>query len=724
MRPLLLIVWIFLFLFTFQLQAQDDVKLFNFWEYYSDIENSLHKHFCSVAIDQLNERKGEIEKLETKDDWLERQSIIRDKFAKILGPFPEKTTLNAQITGIIKRDGYRIEKIIYESIPNYYVTGLMYIPNGTRKKAPAIFYTCGHSKIGFRYEGYQHIPVNLVKKGFVVFTIDPMGQGERYEYWDLEANKPRFPVPDHEHSYAGAQCLLGGYSTGRYFIWDLVRGVDYMLSRKEVDAARIGMTGGSGGGNTTAYMGAFDNRLLATAPERYITSYEHIVKSIGPQCAEQNLYKMISEGLDHADFLMARAPKPTMIITTTRDFFPIQGAKNSYIEAKKMYDAFDAGDMLTMVEDDTVHRSTRNNREAMYGFFQKHLNNPGSPEDIDVEILDPEELQISPKGQLAYFEDAQSVFSLNREIVEKQEALLNKNRHDITNHLKNIPVNATKYAGFDYPISFEKSDFSGRYVKSGYILEKYLIPGSGNYVLPAVLLKPVGHKANKAVLYLDSKGIEHAVNQESIVHGLVQKGYPVFVVDLPGIGSMGPGFMKGDSYIQKVSYNQWFTAVLAGKSNVGLRAEDIIRIVNFINNDIGEFPVISAISSGPLGAELLHAAVIEPEIQEVCLDEAFLSYTGIATTRFYEPGFIPHTVAGTLDTYDLPDLMAALSPRNLLVLNPRQASGEPAKEDEIQKEYAFPFKVYDVNTQNNFNVINTQENDEKIKSLLLWLGEN
>ena len=233
-------------------------------------------------------------------------------------------------------------------------------------------------------------------------------------------DKPRFPIPDHEHSYAGAQCLITGYSTARYFIWDVIRGIDYMLSREEVDPDRIGMTGRSGGGNLTAYLGALDHRILATAPECYITSYEHIYKSIGPQCAEQNLYKMIAEGLDHADFIEARAPKPTMIVSTTRDFFSIQGTRESYVEASRMYEALGAKEKLIMVEDDTVHHSTRKNREAMYAFFQNQLENPGSPEDLQVEVPDPEELRVVSDRSAGYLFNGESVFSLNKAIVQKQ----------------------------------------------------------------------------------------------------------------------------------------------------------------------------------------------------------------------------------------------------------------------------------------------------------------
>ena len=687
-------------------QAQDDVALINYWQYYSDIENSLYKHFCSVAFEQLESRKREISGLKTKTDWLERQSLVREKFSDITGPFPEKTPLNAKVMGILPRDGYSIEKIIYEPIPGYYVTGAMYIPEGIKGKAPAIFYACGHSVGGFRADIYQYICINLVKKGFVVFTIDPMGQGERYEYWDPEKEEPRFPIPDHEHSYAGAQCLISGYSTARYFIWDVIRGIDYLLTREEVDPDRIGMTGRSGGGNLTAYLGALDDRILATVPECYITGYEYIYKSIGPQCAEQNLYKMIYEGLDHADFIEARAPKPTMMITTTRDFFSIQGARESYAESSRMYDALGAEDKLIMVEDDTVHRSTKKNREAMYAFFQKYLENPGSPVDLNVEVLAPEELWVTQTGQVRTSLQGQSVFSLNRSVVQNQIETLKISRADHVRHLEKLNSVAARHSGFEYPDKFGEPVFSGRYVNPDYQLEKYLVTGSGNYVLPVVLLLPADRTTNEIILILDSEGMEHAVIQDSLAHDLVREGYPVLLADLPGIGSMGPGYLKGDSYIDSTSYNQWFAAVLAGKSNVGLRAEDIVRITHFAKNSTHEFSGISALATGPLCSELLHAATFEQNINKICLIKPFLSYADIATTRFYEAEYIPFTVPGAIGEYDLPDLVAGLCPRRVLILEPLSGDGLIADEAIAENSMLFPSMVYsEKGVSSNFTLV-------------------
>jgi len=714
--------WIIILTVLKSLQAQDDITLFNYWQYYSDIKNSLYKYHCEDVFRQLESRKAEIGKLKTKQDWMERQAFVKEKLMKIVGPFHEKTPLNARVTGILSKDDYRIEKVIYESIPGYYVTGALYIPDGIREKVPGIFYACGHSVEGFRASIYQHIIINLVKKGFVVFTIDPMGQGERYEYWDNQEGKSRYPVPDHEHSYAGAQCLISGYSTARYFIWDVMRGIDYMLSRKEVDPSRLGITGRSGGGNLTAYLGALDDRIYASAPECYITNYEYLCKSIGPQCAEQNLFKMISEGLDHADFIEVRAPKPTMIISTTRDFFSIQGTRESYTEAKKMYEIMDSGDKLIMVEDDTVHRSTKKNREAMYAFFQKYLDNPGSSEDLVVEVPDIEELLVTKTGQVSTSLNGQSVFSLNKTIVYKEIADINNSRIDYIKHIQNIPTVAAKLSGFNLPEDFCKPVFSGRFRNPEYTLEKYLIPGSGNYMLPIAILKPKRISENELLMILDPDGMNHAINQDSLAHFLLTAGYSVLLLDLPGIGSMGPGYLKGDSYIDGISYNQWFTAVLAGKSHVGLRAEDIVRISHFIISNFDDYLSMSAIATGPLGSDLLHAAVFDTDIKNIYLINSFLSFENIATTRFYKPEYIPFTVAGAIGKYDLPDLMAAMKPRKILILNPNRADGIPASDSEIQDVLAFPLQVYSKEGfEGNFMVVNNIEYDKIHKELLLWL---
>ncbi|MCK5103648.1 MAG: acetylxylan esterase [Cyclobacteriaceae bacterium] len=724
MKNLLHIPLIFFLFIQIPAQSQDDVNLFDYWKYYSDAENSMYKTSCSHAFEQLQERKTAIAQLQTKNDYLKRQETVKEKLLRITGPLPGKTPLNARVTGVIKKKDYKVEKVIYESMPGYYVTAALFLPKKRKGKAPAVIYASGHTANGFRSETYQHIIINLVKKGFVVLAFDPIGQGERLQYYNEKEGKSRFG-PTTEHSYPGAQCYISGYSPTKYFIWDGIRSVDYLLTRKEVDPKRIGMTGRSGGGTQTAFTAAMDDRILAAAPECFITSMEYVLKTIGPQDAEQNLFHMISEGIDHADLLEVRAPKPALMVTTTRDFFSIQGARETYKEVKQFYQVLGDGSQINMVEDDDVHASTKKNREAMYAFFQKSLDNPGSPDDLDVEVFEEKELWATETGQLATSLKGETLYSLNKKVVENQRAKLKllRGKEDFDEHIATVSSEAKQLSGFEYPDNFGKAVFSGRYVKKEYLLEKYLVPGSGDYMLPAALFIPVEKRKNEVVLLLDEQGMEHAANKDSLlVRSILKQGYSVLLFDVPGIGSLGPGYLRGDAYIDNTSFNQWFAGILTNKSIVGMRAEDIVRMVHFLKTDIREIETISALASGATGSEMLHAAVFNENIQKVCLIQPFLSFADIALSHEYSPAYIPSTVAGAIEKYDLPDLMASLCPRKVLVINPLSSDRSPAEESKKTCYLTYPKIVYtQKNVEGNFKHSIVGEGQPVYDKVINWL---
>jgi len=715
---------VFLFFQLLPLQSQDDVTLFDYWQYYSDADNALYKYFCSTAFQQLEERKAIIDNLQSKEDWIERQEDVREKLLDIIGPFPEKTPLNVKVSGIIHKEGYRVEKLIYESQPGYYVTSALFIPENLKGRAPAILNPIGHSTMSFRRDIYQHTIINLVKKGFIVLTYDQIGQGERLQYYEAATGKARFGSTQ-EHSYPGAQCFISGYSPARYFIWDGIRGIDVLLSRKEVDPDRIGLTGLSGGGTSTAFIGAIDDRIHAAAPECFITNFNYLFRSRGPQDAEQNLFQFIYQGLDHPDLIEARAPKPTLISSTTRDFFSIQGARETFQEAGRAFTALGAEGNLQMTEEDHVHGFTTKNREAIYAFFQKHLDNPGDVSDHQVETIPVEDLWVTETGQLATSLKGETIYSLNKKLVEKQLAELESKRTNLNEHLSGIPEMAASISGFSFPEKIVHEIFSGRYVNSHYKLEKYLIPGSGEYMIPMALFVPSENNRKEAILLLHEKGINYAVNMDSLAKLLVAEGYTVLLADLPGIGELGPGYLKGDAYIESISYNQWFAGILTGKSIVGLRAEDINRMAHFIQTNLADYSSISAISVGVTGSEILHAALFDSSIQKVCLVQPFLSFAEIALSYEYSAGFIPSTVAGAIEAYDLADLMAAMYPRKLLIINPLSGNGAISDEKRAGENLAFPIRVYSQKGKSeDISLIFRKEEQPVFEELFRWLNSN
>jgi len=253
-----------------KLIAQEDFNVLNKnWLQYSDAPDFLVHHISGQAYNLLDRRTNEIAGLNSLSSWQQRQKFIGRTLLEIVSPFPLKTPLNSNITRIVEKDNFRIEHILFESQPGFFVTSSIFLPAGLKQndKLPAIIYCIGHSALGYRDDVYQQVILNLVKKGFIVFAFDPVGQGERLEYYDPVSKKSMVGGPTIEHSYPGTQTLITGSSQARYMIWDGFRAVDYLLTRNEVDPLRIGITGRSGGGTQSAFIAAMDDRIYAAAPE-------------------------------------------------------------------------------------------------------------------------------------------------------------------------------------------------------------------------------------------------------------------------------------------------------------------------------------------------------------------------------------------------------------------------------------------------------------------------
>ena len=195
---------------------------------------------------------------------------------------------------------------------------------------------CGHSDNGKAAETYQRMSILLAKNGMAALCYDPIGQGERVQLLD-GAGKPAVKGSTTEHTLLGIGALLVGRSAAGYRVWDGIRSLDYLASRPEIDPKRLGCTGNSGGGTLTAYLMALDDRIVAAAPSCYITSLERLFATIGPQDAEQNITGQVAFGMEHADYVTMRAPRPTLLSVGTRDFFDIQGSWDTFREVKRIY---------------------------------------------------------------------------------------------------------------------------------------------------------------------------------------------------------------------------------------------------------------------------------------------------------------------------------------------------------------------------------------------------
>jgi len=697
----------------------DGIRGTHNWPEFSDAPNALYHHIANQAYADLDKRSQKIAGIHTLVGWQQRQQWLKKTLQEVIGSFPDKTPLDATVVKTYDKDFYRFENIIYESQPGYFVTSTLFIPNYLKNgKAPAIVYCSGHSDNGYRPKGYLNEILNFVKKGFIVFAFDPMGQGERLQYYNQKTKKSRFKWPSYEHSYPGAQLFITGNTLANAFIWDGIRAVDYLLTRKEVDASRIGITGRSGGGTQSAYIAAFDDRIEAAAPENYITNMKRLFQAMGPQDAEQNFFYGIDRGLDMADLLEVRAPKPMLVVTTSQDMFPIQGALETCAEVAKIYKAYGKPENFSMVTDDAPHATTLKNREASYVFFQKALNNPGNQKEEQVTLPSDEELQVTKTGQVSTSLNAETAFSINSKNAAKRMQKLEAARKNIPAYLPRIVQSAKQLSGYQEPKESPTPWFAGQIQRKGYVIQKYLLKGEGNYMIPYIILKPE-LPTQKAMLYLNPSGKAADIQEGGDMEWFVKNGVMVVAPDLVGIGEMGPGEFKGDSYVDSVSYNIWFAGILTGRSIAGIRAGDVVRIADQLKKE--GVKDIYGLAKKQMAPVLLHAAAFDKDITKVALIQPYSSYRAIVMDNNYNADFLHSTVAGSIGVYDLPDLEASLAPKTLLIAGVTNANGNISNDADIINDLSVVKAAYQHTAPDKLQIVSEGTISQLTDQLKAWL---
>lgn len=651
------------------------------WMKYQGLGQAWYDHLHQMADKALGQRAKDIQACTTIEAWEKRKKLIEKKLLKSIGGLPAKTPLNAKVLGKLERETFVVEKIIYESLPGFYVTACLFLPKEQEQPVPAVIYCSGHTQDGFRSPTYQRVIINLVQKGFAVLAFDPIGQGERRQYLDLKGEPLMGPTND--HSYAGIQAMSIGKSIASYMIHDGMRAVDYLLTRREVDPQRLGITGRSGGGTQSAYIAAFDERILAVAPENYITNFSRIWASIGPQDAEQNFLSAHKLGIDHGDLLAVRAPKPALILTTHRDFFSIQGARETYDEVKNIYDLYKHKDRLSFAEDDGGHGSTKANREKTYAFFQKYLNHPGNAIDIDVKSFSAEELQITQTGQVLTALNSKAIFDL---VNEQPKSLNNYSKEEISSLIK-----ANWFSDLPKP----QAVFTGRVVRDDYVVEKFFLEfmQKKRYPIPYLSIKKAGSESKGVALYLNSegKGIEIVKNGE--IQHLLEAGYVVIAVDVLNIGELNATAFRGDSHIEGISYNLILGSSLVGTSLPELQAQDLMIVMDYLRQTFENQQVVG-IADGNLCIPLLHIALADKKFNHLILKSPLISWADFLQTRDYQPLLAYTVIPGALSHYDIPDLMQFATTQNLTIVNPIHASGKSVSSNLWKKLYENVGKTY------------------------------
>jgi cephalosporin-C deacetylase-like acetyl esterase len=653
--------------------------------------------------------------IKTKKEALARQHYLRRKFLESLGPFPRRTPLNARTVATLQRRHFKVEKIIFQSRPNFLVTGLLYVPKGRRFPRPGILFPCGHKDEGKAGDTYQMACIGLVERRYVVFCYDPLGQGERKQYFD-QTGKP-FKGPTAEHTFAGLQTLLTGVSLANWRIWDGMRALDYLLSRPEVDKKRIGCTGNSGGGTLTTFISALDERVKVAVPSCYITTWRRMVDTAHNADAEQMPPRLIQFGFEQADLLALIAPRPLKILGAWHDYFPIQGAKETYDDVKRIYAAFGAADRLGIGAGDTPHGFNLPQRQMMYQWFNRWL---GKEKEGWLErparIFAEEKLFCTPKGQVRDL-GSETVHSLNKkmsaEILPKPAPIKTKSQiRRLRRRLKQKAAELIDYSPShsDLPGRKARAGFTARagkvkaYGKAkrfGTIVEKVSYESEPGIIIPGLLFKNTKRPSSGQILYVHERGKARDARPGGSLERLLKLGYSVLAIDLRGTGETASRIPPQSARARRrynyhtSEYYLSFLSQMVGRLLFGQRVLDVVQGVEFLKKHRrgGEKIYLYGRHSGGLLA--LFAALLGPKTAAVIMEEAPVSYKALVDEQMHalEANIV---IPGLLKIFDIPHLVAALAPLPFFIINPRDGKGKRMNASAAGAEYALATQAYQV----------------------------
>ena len=484
------------------------------------------------AWDAIQDQK---ELLRTRDD-------LRQKLLQMIGGLPEvKTELHPRVTGRIQMDGFSVEKLIFQSLPGVYVTALVYVPDDHSKKHPAVLVPAGHAPDGKFH--YQSLSQRLAGRGYVVISWDPVGQGERSQFWDATAGKSRYNLVCGEHAVMGNLAYLAGANLARWEIWDGIRAVDYLLTRPEVDGERISITGTSGGGFQATLIAALDERIKVAVPSCYISALPMRISNrifADPDSdPEQDLFGMISNGVDHPGLLLLMYPRPVLVAAAVLDFFPIEGTRKTVREVRKLYERFDRGDRIALVEGYHAHQFSPENQEAALDFLDHFNQMPVRPGLPPVKELTDKALQCTRTGQVMLdYSDARSLMAVIREYYDEHKtgpgrSLAKEYYGDKYSGVKDWHVN--EHAGVPPGQEQITWEAMGSSRSEGLSIDRYMLRHSKLLEMPLLHIHKSAADKRTFLLWFRESGKATAEDWPEIKK-YVDEGYDIVSFDFRGLG--------------------------------------------------------------------------------------------------------------------------------------------------------------------------------------------
>ena len=581
----------------------------------------------------------------------------RRKYLDLLGTMPEKTPLNPRVTGRIIRNGYGVEKVIYESRPGHHVTSNLYLPDGMGP-FPAALMFCGHEMSSKATESYQETAILFALNGFAVLVVDPLSQGERVQFTDKAGNRI-LGGSTTEHTLLNEGASLTGTSVVAWELFDNVRSLDYLASRPEIDHERIGCLGNSGGGAQTMWFMAFDDRVKVAAPCSFITSREREYELNGTGDGCQQIPFEGREQLEIADYLMIFAPGPVIVLAGRYDFVDFEGTVDAFNELKAAYTLMGEQDRAAMLTVDDGHGISAPKREAAVKWFRRWLcSDTLFIAEHDADLLPEKDTWCTPGGQVTSFcpdEVTMQKTSFDRihELEGQRKAFISRSSSDA------IRMKLEELLALDHGNSRINAEITGSFTEQGNLTEKVILREQGEVPLPCLILNPQpGIDTDTVIVCLDHRGKSHVLADTAFIALQAANGRTLLLADLRGMGETAEKPVANDPKYYNSEYHNAILSLNIGRPLPGQRVKDIIMILDYLSSQ-GELKgkPVKIIATGPAATAALMTAVTDRRICALELSETIRSFETVAEKPM-EKDWYSYIVPGILCFFDLPDLAA------------------------------------------------------------------
>ncbi|HEX2185551.1 MAG TPA: acetylxylan esterase, partial [Chloroflexota bacterium] len=491
---------------------------------------------------------------------------------------------------------------------------------------------------------------------------------------------PLVPTGTFEHSYCGLQCHLTGGGVIRYFAWDAVRAVDLLAALPEVDPARIGATGNSGGGAQTVLLMLADERLAAAMPCTYITGTAELYRSGQTLDAEMCHAGALAQGIDHADLLAGFAPHPLLVGAAAYDFFPIEATERSFQEARRLYELLGAGERLRLAVDDDRHAFTDGLREAAVRFFTRELDGAERYERRPLPAVPEAELWCSPSGQL--YRDRRGlggVFELNRDFLAAHRRTPPADAREAAQRLERALGPMPDLAATPIrPRYFEPVAGDGFTAQQVYFFSEPQVCVAGTLLRPPHEA-PAG--ARTWLVLLPHGTASHAGDLAEAI-ALARAGELAFVFD-----PRGRGAVKSVPITLYAPYDSWlgqegwtsYVEMMIGHTTLASRVYDVRRAVSFLGEFEGARGAVALRGHGVAALWGYLAAALDARVAVAHLTGMLPSWEAVVHTRLFDSNTITAAmvIPGVLQHVDLPDLRQCFAGRDLRLEAPLRVAALP-----------------------------------------------